>query len=121
MYEGFTDSLKTYIDENPELQNVRIAANNFQIPSMINFYLNPSPEATCFSIGYQETLYLFLYPNYTLKGTDFIFIKHGMGEPEFLFDYFDEISALKKFKINRGDQNLSNFSLWYVKNYTGEK
>ena len=121
MYEGFTDSLKTYIDENPELQNVRIAANNFQIPSMINFYLNPSPEATCFSIGYQETLYLFLYPNYTLKGNDFIFIKHGMGEPEFLFDYFEEISELKKFKINRGDQNLSNFSLWYVKNYTGEK
>jgi len=44
-----------------------------------------------------------------------------MGEPEFLFDYFEEISELKKFKINRGNQNLSNFSLWHVKNYSGEK
>ena len=121
MYEGLTDTLGTYLENNPELQNTRIAANNFQIPSMINFYLDPALEATCLSIGYQETLYSFLYPNRGQKNNDFIFIKHGMGQPEFLINYFEKISPLKKFKIKRDDQTLSNFSLWYVKNYSGEK
>ena len=121
MYEGLTDTLGTYLDNNPELKNTRIAANNFQIPSMINFYLDPTLEATCLSIGYQETLYSFLYPNRGQKNNDFIFIKHGMGQPEFLINYFEKISPLKKFKIKRDDQTLSNFSLWYVKNYSGEK
>ena len=121
MYEGLTDTLGTYLENNPELKNTRIAANNFQIPSMINFYLDPALEATCLSIGYQETLYSFLYPNRGQKNNDFIFIKHGMGQPEFLINYFEKISPLKKFKIKRDDQTLSNFSLWYVKNYSGEK
>ena len=121
MYDGFLKGLEKFLNENPELSNTRIATNNFQIPSMINFYLEPKLEATCLSIGYQQTLYSFLYPNITQKNDDFIFIKHGMGFPKFLENYFTEILPLKEFKVRRGDQILSNFSLWHVKNFSGEK
>ena len=121
MYDGFLKGLEKFLNENPELSNTRIATNNFQIPSMINFYLEPKLEATCLSIGYQQTLYSFLYPNITQKNDDFIFIKHGMGFPKFLENYFTEILPLKEFKVRRGDQILSNFSLWHVKDFSGEK
>ena len=121
MYDGFLNGLEKFLNENPELSNNRISTNNFQIPSMINFYLEPKLEATCLSIGYQQTLYSFLYPNITQKNDDFIFIKHGMGFPKFLENHFTEILPLKEFKIRRGDQILSNFSLWHVKNFSGEK
>ena len=121
MYDGFLKGLEKFLNENPELSNTRIATNNFQIPSMINFYLEPKLEATCLSIGYQQTLYSFLYPNITQKNDDFIFIKHGMGFPKFLESHFNEILPLKEFKVRRGDQILSNFSLWHVKNFSGEK
>ena len=121
MYDGFLNGLEKFLNENPELSNTRIATNNFQIPSMINFYLEPKLEATCLSIGYQQTLYSFLYPNITQKNDDFIFIKHGMGFPKFLENHFTEILPLKEFKVRRGDQILSNFSLWHVKDFSGEK
>ncbi len=121
MYDGFLNGLEKFLNENPELSNTRIAANNFQIPSMINFYLEPKLEATCLSIGYQQTLYSFLYPNITQKNDDFIFIKHGMGFPKFLENHFTEILPLKEFKVRRGEQILSNFSLWHVKDFSGEK
>ena len=121
MYDGFLNGLEKFLNENPELSNTRIATNNFQIPSMINFYLEPKLEATCLSIGYQQTLYSFLYPNITQKNDDFIFIKHGMGFPKFLENHFTEILPLKEFKVRRGDKILSNFSLWHVKNFSGEK
>lgn len=121
MYDGFLKGLEKFLNENPELSNTRIATNNFQIPSMINFYLEPKLEATCLSIGYQQTLYSFLYPNITQKNDDFIFIKHGMGFPKFLENHFTEILPLKEFKVRRGDQILSNFSLWHVKDFSGEK
>ena len=121
MYDGFLKGLEKFLNENPELSNTRIATNNFQIPSMINFYLEPKLEATCLSIGYQQTLYSFLYPNITQKNDDFIFIKHGMGFPKFLESYFTEILPLKEFKVRRGSQILSNFSLWHVKDFSGEK
>ena len=121
MYDGFLKGLEKFLNENPELSNTRIATNNFQIPSMINFYLEPKLEATCLSIGYQQTLYSFLYPNITQKNDDFIFIKHGMGFPKFLENHFTEILPLKEFKVRRGEQILSNFSLWHVKDFSGEK
>ena len=121
MYDGFLKGLEKFLNENPELSNTRIATNNFQIPSMINFYLEPNLEATCLSIGYQQTLYSFLYPNITQKNDDFIFIKHGMGFPKFLENHFTEILPLKEFKVRRGEQILSNFSLWHVKDFSGEK
>ena len=121
MYDGFLNGLEKFLNENPELRNTRIATNNFQIPSKINFYLEPKLEATCLSIGYQQTLYSFLYPNITQKNDDFIFIKHGMGFPKFLENHFTEILPLKEFKVRRGDQILSNFSLWHVKDFSGEK
>ena len=121
MYDGFLNGLEKFLNENPDLRNTRIATNNFQIPSMINFYLEPKLEATCLSIGYQQTLYSFLYPNITQKNDDFIFIKHGMGFPKFLENHFTEILPLKEFKVRRGDQILSNFSLWHVKDFSGEK
>ena len=121
MYDGFLNGLEKFLNENPELRNTRIATNNFQIPSMINFYLEPKLEATCLSIGYQKTLYSFLYPNITQKNDNFIFIKHGMGYPKFLDNYFSDILPLKEFKVQRANQILSNFSLWHVKNFSGEK
>ena len=54
-------SLKNYEKAEMFFKDYRILANNFQIPSMINIYLNPEQEASCLSIGYHETLYSFIY------------------------------------------------------------
>ena len=41
IYSSFNTDLKEFLDNNAEYSNYRILANNFQIPSMINIYLNP--------------------------------------------------------------------------------
>ena len=85
MYDGFLNGLEKFLNENPELSNTRIATNNFQIPSMINFYLEPKLEATCLSIGYQQTLYSFLYPNITQKNDDFMVLINSAGYLELAY------------------------------------
>ena len=67
---------KKMLNEQPDLAKLRIVSNEFQIPSMINFYLNPTMEAICLSIDYHETPCILSYMIKTvLRGkTSFIFM-----------------------------------------------
>ena len=74
MYSNLINDTKKILLKEPGLAKLRIVSNEFQIPSMINFYLNPELEAICLSIDYHETLYSFLYDQNLIKGNDFIYI-----------------------------------------------
>jgi len=119
-YNVFLDNLSEYLNQNPDLNQKRILSNNFQIPSMINFYLNPELEAGCLSIGYHETLYSFLYHDDQLKGNDFLYLFEGKNFPEWLKPYFDDYKILHQFESVRGSKIISAYSLWQVTNYHGK-
>ena len=120
MYQNLLQDTKELFEKNPDLKKYRIAANKFQIPSMINFYLNPELEAICLSIGYHETLYSFLYDNKDLKGKDFIYIHNKEKFPKKLKPYFDSYELLKQTKMYRNESRVSKHSIWLVKNYSGK-
>ena len=115
----FLDKLPEYLNQNPDLKQKRILSNNFQISSMINFYLNPELEASCLSIKYHETLYSFLYHDDELKGNDFLYLSEGKNFPNWLKPYFDEYKILHQFESVREHKIISSYSLWQVYNYHG--
>ena len=117
---NFRDELAEYLEQHPDLKQKRILSNNFQIPSMINFYLKPKLEASCLSIGYHETLYSFLYPDEKLAGDDFLYLFEGKHFPEGLKPYFDNFTKLRQFDSRRNDKVLSEYTLWLVTNYRGK-
>jgi len=119
-YNAFRDALGEYLDQNPDLKQKRILSNNFQIPSMINFYLKPELEAGCLSIGYHETLYSFLYPDEKLKGNDFLYLFEGNDFPEWLKPYFDDFETLHHFESRRANKIISEYTLCLVNNYRGK-
>ena len=102
------------------MKQKRILSNNFQIPSMINFYLKPELESGCLSIGYHETLYSFLLPDKKLKGDDFLYLFEGKSFPEGLIPYFQDFKILHQFESKRGQKIISAYSLWLVNNYRGK-
>ena len=119
-YSALQLELAEYLQQNPNLKQKQIMANNFQIPSIINFYLKPELEAGCLSIGYHETLYSFLYPDNKLKGQDFLFLTEGKKMPKWLYSYFENIKFLENFESKRGTHLISEYTLWWVENYRGK-
>ena len=120
IYNAFPSELKAYLQAYPELQNKRLLADNYQIPSMINFYLNPSLEASALSINYHETLYSFLYQDGMFIGKDFLFLKRGKTFPKKFTPYFDDAILLQLFESKRLGQKVAGYSLWSVTNYRGK-
>jgi hypothetical protein len=120
IYNAIPGELKIYLQTHPELQNKRILADNYQIPSMINFYLNPSLEASALSINYHETLYSFLHQDVIFVGNDFLFLKRGKTFPKKFVPYFEEANLLQLFESKRLDQKVAMYSLWSVINYRGK-
>ena len=120
IYNAFPSELKAYLQTYPELQNKRLLADNYQIPSMINFYLNPSLEASALSINYHETLYSFLYQDGMFIGKDFLFLKRGKTFPKKFTPYFDDAILLQLFESKRLGQKVAGYSLWSVTNYRGK-
>ncbi len=120
IYNAIPGELNTYLQTHPELQNKRILADNYQIPSMINFYLNPSLEASALSINYHETLYSFLHQDVIFVGNDFLFLKRGKTFPKKFVPYFEEANLLQLFESKRLDQKVAMYSLWSVINYRGK-
>ena len=120
IYNAFPSELKAYLQAYPELQNKRLLADNYQIPSMINFYLNPSLEASALSINYHETLYSFLYQDGMFVGKGFLFLKRGKTFPKKFTPYFDDAILLQLFESKRLGQKVAGYSLWSVTNYRGK-
>ena len=119
-YSALQLDLAEYLHKNPHLKQKQIVANNYQIPSIINFNLKPELEASCLSIGYHETLYSFLQPDNQLIGNDFLFLSEGKNFPKNLFPYFKNITPLQSFTSTRNENVISNFTLWIVENYSGK-
>ena len=120
LYSSFKSELISFLDNNTEYKSYKILANNFQIPSMINIYLNPEKEASCLSIGYHETLYSFINKDEDLIGGNYLFISAGKKFPNKCANYFNEKILLKQFSSRRNGEKIKNFSLWLVKNYKGK-
>ena len=120
IYNVVDDELKKYLKDNPELMNKRVLADNYQIPSMINFYLEPDLEATTLSINYHSTLYSFLYDDTSFKGNDFLFLKRGKTFPDNYRPYFEDIHLLDILYSIRDNEEIAAYSLWSVTNYKGK-
>ena len=121
IFSSFPDELKTYLEAHPELKNKRILANNFQIPSMVNFYLKPKLEASCLSIGYHETLYSFIHSDQDFKSKEFLFITRGNSVPASIKPYFSNLKILQQFQSIRDDNIVAKYSLWLATNYKGKE
>ncbi len=119
MYSNLIKDTEKILNEKPALAKLRIVSNEFQIPSMINFYLNPNYEAICLSIDYHETLYSFLHKQSDLIGDDFIYIHDKKVFPEKLKAYFDSYDLIQTTEELRNDSTISIYSIWLVKNYNG--
>ena len=120
MYSNLINDTKRLLYEKPDLAKLRIVSNEFQIPSMVNFYVNPAQEAICLSIDYHETLYSFLYNQRDLIGNDFIYIHDKKTFPDKLKTYFDSYELILNSEQFRNNSTVSMFSIWLVKNYTGK-
>ena len=120
MYSNLiTDTKKMFI-ENPDLSKFRIVSNEFQIPSIINFYLNPKDEAICLSINYHETLYSFLHDQNDIKGDSFIYIHDKKDFPVKLKPYFGSYKKILTSAEYRNNSSIASYSIWLVKNYKGK-
>ncbi|HEX2950652.1 MAG TPA: glycosyltransferase family 39 protein [Armatimonadota bacterium] len=115
-YSEISGVVKQYFQTHPELQGIRIVGNNYQIPSLVNFYLRPQLEATGLSLGdYHDTLYTMLYPGKTLAGLNFLFL---CGGEEFSADWRPYFNTVEKQKTFIGKQH-EILTLWYVTGYRG--
>ena len=120
MYSNLIDDTKKMFLDNPELSKLRIVSNEFQIPSIINFYLNPKNESICLSIDYHETLYSFLYDQNDMKGDSFIYINDKKDFPVKLKPYFDSYTEILSSEEYRNNALIAKYSIWLVKNYSGK-
>lgn len=118
-YECFENDIKKFLTSD-SLISYRILSNNYQIPSMINYLVDPEVEAICLSIGYHKTYYSYLYPDESLVGKDYIYIAKGKNFPSRLKPYFTKISFLKYFESVRNNKKIKGYSVWLVKNYKGK-
>lgn len=119
-YSSFKNEVKSYIEDELNGKGLRIASNNFQIPSMLNLYAMPKIEAVCLSIDYHETLYSFLYPDSSLAGEDLIIIWEGSQFPKSLKPYFVKIKKLKTFESKRRGSVLEQYTFWECSAYKGK-
>jgi hypothetical protein len=120
MYNTLLQDTKKII-EKPDYHNYRVVSNNFQIPSMVNFYLRPNLESICLSIDYHETLYSFLYTNEDIKGEDFIFIYNKNYFPNNLKKYFSDHELIDTSIQYRNGEIINEYTIWLAKNYKGKE
>ncbi len=119
LYDSFPFELSGYLEDHPEYASYSILAKNYQIPSMVNFYVHPDSEALCIPVGYHKTLYSFLYPDEALIGKDFLFLTTGANLPKKVEPLFSTSVRLDTFQSYRSDQKVRNYSLWLVTGYKG--
>ena len=119
VYKDLLIEIPKILRDSPELRGLRIASNNYQIPSVVNFYLKPDLEATCLSIGYHETLYSFIHDD--IIGEDFLFIKPKYGRPDWMESNFQSMSFIKEFTAIRDNNIIAKYSVWHLKNYLGKE
>lgn len=124
-YNAIRFELKEYYNSNMN-KNIRIFGLNYQIPSMINFYINPQKEAVCFNWGtYHPTVFDFFYDDKDFIGNDFYYIT-ASSDTNLLYKYFDNIEYITNFQsyrklLNNDIRKLDNFYIFLCKNYKGRQ
>jgi 4-amino-4-deoxy-L-arabinose transferase-like glycosyltransferase len=120
-YSSVLSELKDYLHVHPEFDATRVVADNYQVPSMVNLYLQPRVEAVGLSLaGYHKTEYSILYPPNTLAKENFLFLAPGEVLPARLRDYFATVEKKRAFISRRNGRELGRFTLWYVTDYNGQ-
>jgi 4-amino-4-deoxy-L-arabinose transferase-like glycosyltransferase len=119
-YTALREDLGEVLAQHPDVQGLRIVANNYQIPSMINLYHRPPLEAICLSVGYHETLYAFHYPDESLVGEDFVVVAQGGSFPGPLRTCFASYSKLGEIESTRRGKTVRTFGVWRAADYSGK-
>lgn len=113
-YQGLLQGLQNHFYDDHRLQAVRLVANNYQIPSLINQYLKPQKEALCLSINYHPTLYSFLYPNRLQETYQQLYIHKGLNPPTFLAKSYSVRGPIYHFKTVIRAETIADFTLWEI-------
>jgi len=112
-HSAIPTALKAYLMAHPAERNLRIVSDNYQLPSLVNFYLHPHPEALGLSLGrYHATLYSTLSPR--LPAPPFLFLAYGDQYPIELKALARHITPRAHFVSRRQGKDAGHLSLWMV-------
>lgn len=117
-YNAIRYDLKDYYDENMD-KDIRIFGLNYQVPSMLNFYLKPEIEAVCLNWGrYHPTVFDFWYDDDDFIGDDMYYVS-GSKNIDTVSEYFESVEYVTNMESYRGNEEIDNFYLFLCKNYKG--
>ena len=124
-YNAIRYELKEYYNSYMD-KDIRIFGLNYQIPSMINFYIQPEKESVCLNWGtYHPTVFDFWYNDKDFISNDFYHISTS-SDTNLLYKYFDSIEYITNFQSyrklsNNNIRKLDNFYIFLCKNYKGRQ
>ena len=124
-YNAIRYELKEYYNSYMD-KDIRIFGLNYQIPSMINFYIQPEKESVCLNWGtYHPTVFDFWYNDKDFISNDFYYISTSL-DTNLLYKYFDSIEYITNFQsyrklLNNNIRKLDNFYIFLCKNYKGRQ
>ncbi|WP_038374908.1 ArnT family glycosyltransferase [Brachyspira alvinipulli] len=124
-YNAIRYDLKEYYNSHMD-KDIRIFGLNYQIPSMINFYIQPEKESVCLNWGtYHPTVFDFWYNDKDFISNDFYHISTS-SDTNLLYKYFDSIEYITNFQsyrklLNNNIRKLDNFYIFLCKNYKGRQ
>ena len=124
-YNAIRYDLKEYYNSYMD-KDIRIFGLNYQIPSMINFCIQPEKESVCLNWGtYHPTVFDFWYNDKDFISNDFYHISTS-SDTNLLYKYFDSIEYITNFQSyrklsNNNIRKLDNFYIFLCKNYKGRQ
>ena len=122
-YNAIRYDIKDYY-KNSMNKDIRIFSLNYQIPSMINFYVKPEKEAVCLNWDtYHPTSFDFWYNDSNFIGNDFYYISTSENT-DLISKYFEECEYITNFQSKRKTLNgkirlLDNYHIFLCRNYKG--
>lgn len=122
-YNAIRYDIKDYYKNNMN-KNIRIFSLNYQIPSMINFYIKPKMEAVCLNWDtYHPTSFDFWHNDGDFIGNDFYYISTS-DNTDLISKYFESFEYITNFQSKRKILNgkirlLDNYHIFLCKNYKG--
>lgn len=122
-YNAIRYDIKDYY-KNSMNKDIRIFSLNYQIPSMINFYVKPEKEAVCLNWDtYHPTSFDFWYNDKDFIGNDFYYISTS-DNTDLISQYFEECEYITNFQSKRKTLNgkirlLDNYHIFLCRNYKG--
>lgn len=124
-YNAIRYELKDYYNANMD-KNIRMFGLNYQIPSMLNFYVKPEKESVCLNWGtYHPTVFDFWYNDDDFIGNDFYYIATS-PDTNLASEHFESIEYITNFQsyrktLNGENRYLDNYYIFLCKNYNGKK